>query len=196
VGTGVSSADRRPDCAQEPKREFLLQFKNIARVFTLKAAITEIAAVNEDAAWNPPTLIMLKSVSDTLERKDPEEPIKHKLLSSNHTPLGLLPSTTTPIDDKGAQSTPITTPATGEGKGSSLAAANLASTGTKTAALDPLTSTQTPLGTQTPVGEQAPLGAQVSSETPLGLLSSMAAAFDPLSSKAIPLGKRSHSYAG
>jgi hypothetical protein len=184
VGTGVSSADRRPDCAQEPKREFLLQFKNIARVFTLKAAITEIAAVNEDAAWNPPTLIMLKSVSDTLERKDPEEPIKHKLLSSNHTPLGLLPSTTTP------------TPATGEGKGSSLAAANLASTGTKTAALDPLTSTQTPLGTQTPVGEQAPLGAQVSSETPLGLLSSMAAAFDPLSSKAIPLGKRSHSYAG
>jgi hypothetical protein len=143
----------------------LIALKDLAKVYTLEEAISVMAGVNEDAFYKPPTAKMLKS----LERHTPT-------IDSKEAPL---PSTALGS-------------AMGKGEVSSPAAANLASSTSTatTAALDPTTSTQTPLGTQTPVGEQAPLGAQLSSETPLGLLSSAAATLDPLSSKETQLGKQ------
>ena len=151
-----------------PKQAFLLHLKPIARVYTLDRAIEAIAEMNEDASWKP-TLKLLERVSGTLERKDPDEPIKHKPLSSNHTPLELLSSTTTPIEPPGT---------------ANLASSTTAALGIQTPlGLPPSTQELTPLlaslgcsSTQTPPGTRSPLGTQ----TPLCVLSSTAAALDPL----------------
>ena len=123
MGSGFSSADRTPDRAQKPKRDFLLQFKSIASVCTLKAAITAIAAVNQDAGWRPPTLQMLKSVNETLEQhpstwwskrknKDAatDSEINPKSTPAETVPLASLSSTTKPIEPPAAAALGTQTP--------------------------------------------------------------------------------------
>jgi hypothetical protein len=114
----------------------LLQLRKLARMYTLEQAISVIAGVNEDAFYKPPSVQMLK----TLERHTPT--IDHKEAPLPSTALGS---------------------AMGRGEGSSLTAANLASS-TSTGASLGSSSAQTPLDTR----------------SPLGLLSSTAAGLDPL----------------